>query len=386
MQAVMMSREVEAARDEERQVVHRKLCTVAERRQQLDAEEAELLVLAEEIQIWRAFGCGSFLEYLERYCRHTPRAAKERVRLAERLQQLPLVAEAFRTHAISYSTARELARVASAETEQEWLEAASTLRPPAVEQLVAEHEYGDRPSDPPRLDGEVTLVLTVKRSTAALFRQTTSALTDERGEPGGERISDDDALVTLCRRAFAAAEPAVTPPAHQLTISTCRACRQVTAEAGGLAVPVGAAMLDRARCDADDLGDVEADTRVRVTSTVSKRLRRQIFARDQHRCQVPGCRATRNLDLHHIEFQQHGGRHLASNVLLLCSGHHQQLHEGALSIRGKAPDKLVIEWRAEAAVHVDPVGLDDSPEQPRSSPSLPGPARHWNAEPVGDAR
>jgi len=38
------------------------------------------------------------------------------------------------------------------------------------------------------------------------------------------------------------------------------------------------------------------------------------------------------------------------NITTLCSGHHHQLHDGALEIRGKAPDALVFTWRARDAV------------------------------------
>ena len=57
----------------------------------------------------------------------------------------------------------------------------------------------------------------------------------------------------------------------------------------------------------------------RVTATVSPALRRRVFARDHYRCVVPGCRSARNLDVHHVVFQSHGGRHDEWNLCLLCS-------------------------------------------------------------------
>jgi len=42
---------------------------------------------------------------------------------------------------------------------------------------------------------------------------------------------------------------------------------------------------------------------------VTPRLREQVFARDHHRCTVPGCRSARNLDIHHIVPQAQGGTH-----------------------------------------------------------------------------
>jgi hypothetical protein len=49
-------------------------------------------------------------------------------------------------------------------------------------------------------------------------------------------------------------------------------------------------------------------------------MRRQIFARDHHRCTVPGCRSARNLDLHHVEYQRDGGTHDLRRVQIFCDG------------------------------------------------------------------
>jgi 5-methylcytosine-specific restriction endonuclease McrA len=58
---------------------------------------------------------------------------------------------------------------------------------------------------------------------------------------------------------------------------------------------------------------------------------------------VPGCGACRFIDVHHIRHREHGGAHELANLVLLCSGHHKQLHDGIIEIRGRAPDALVFE-------------------------------------------
>src|SRR5919109_1141224 len=63
----------------------RKLRGIAARRAALDAEEAYLLRLAEELKLWRAFGYGSALEYMERALGYKPRTAVERLRVAKTL-------------------------------------------------------------------------------------------------------------------------------------------------------------------------------------------------------------------------------------------------------------------------------------------------------------
>jgi hypothetical protein len=74
---------------------------------------------------------------------------------------------------------------------------------------------------------------------------------------------------------------------------------------------------------------------------------------------VPGCRSARNLDLHHIDHQRDGGGHALSNLSVVCSGHHQQLHEGALKISGQAPHALVFTWRDAPQAECAPSGAVD---------------------------
>ncbi len=44
-----------------------------------------------------------------------------------------------------------------------------------------------------------------------------------------------------------------------------------------------------------------------VSRTIPPAVRRAVLVRDDGKCQVPGCRNHRYLDLHHIEHRQHGG-------------------------------------------------------------------------------
>jgi hypothetical protein len=78
--------------------------------------------------------------------------------------------------------------------------------------------------------------------------------------------------------------------------------------------------------------------------------------RDRKRCTVPGCRATRHIDVHHIEPQHLGGGHEKENLTLLCSGHHRALHEGLLIITGRAPD-LSFVWTS-GVIEADAADVD----------------------------
>ena len=159
------------------------------------------------------------------------------------------------------------------------------------------------------------------------------------------------------------AAPAPTPhvgrPPYQIAITTCDGCRRAWQDAGGRSYPVSAAVLAQAACDADLVGRVDVQTPTRITRTIPPATRRLIVRRDRGRCVVPGCRAARHLEIHHVVPRATGGRHDPAQMCLLCSAHHQALHAGRLAITGRAPDFVVRRISPDEASRVsdDPSGL-----------------------------
>ncbi|HTE53172.1 MAG TPA: HNH endonuclease signature motif containing protein, partial [Kofleriaceae bacterium] len=92
-----------------------------------------------------------------------------------------------------------------------------------------------------------------------------------------------------------------------------------------------------------------------ASQSIPPRIRREVWRRDHGRCQVPGCRAARFLEVHHIVPRALGGPHEPGNLLVMCSAHHARVHDGALRLSGTAPDRLVFQ-RADGA----PYGLEVS--------------------------
>jgi hypothetical protein len=129
-------------------LVHAELVSIAVQRDRLQVRQARLLVLAEQLEIWRQFDCAHIYEYLERYCDLHPRTAREYVRVARALAALPLMRAKLEAEEIRYSTARELTRIAMPETEAEWLQKVEGMTAREVEEEVAGRERGDRPHDP----------------------------------------------------------------------------------------------------------------------------------------------------------------------------------------------------------------------------------------------
>jgi hypothetical protein len=321
-------------------VLDRRLREYARHRSALDAAESFDLVRAEELRIYVVFGFVTLYEYMERVLGYRPHTARERMRVARALVALPETSAALARGTLTYSAVRELTRVATAETESEWLAAAEGLVTGQIESLVADHRPGDRPEDPIEPDVRPRVMrLELPPEVYALWRQARMILAEERGV----ELSDADVVEALCRAVIAPGSGA-EGPAHQIAYQQWPDCRRATQNGAGREIAVSDDIFERASCDATDLGSLDAVRPERATARVTSRVRDQVFARDHHRCAAPGCRSARNLEVHHIVEQARGGGHELSNLCLLCSGHHAALHAGLLSMRGEAPYDIQFCW------------------------------------------
>jgi hypothetical protein len=115
------------------------------------------------------------------------------------------------------------------------------------------------------------------------------------------------------------AAPEVAP--YTVVLEQCPDCERAALVTAGGSRPVPAdtaeAMIENARV-------LEHG---RMRHTVPPARRRAVLARDRHRCRMPGCGATRFLEIHHIVPRRHGGSHAASNLVTLCSRCHRAVHD-----------------------------------------------------------
>jgi hypothetical protein len=116
---------------------------------------------------------------------------------------------------------RELSRVATAETERAWIDAAQGRTVRQIEKLVLGHARGDRPSDVPLASARRHILrFDVAAETLATFREAMKKLRQD----SGERLDDDDALLLMARHVLggsasdnpgrASYQMAVTYPLH----------------------------------------------------------------------------------------------------------------------------------------------------------------------------
>jgi hypothetical protein len=324
------------------QDIDRALRSIADRQRALDAEEAVLLCAVVGREIWRQLGKASLLEYLEDVLGYGPKAAHERVRVALALDELPALAEALASGEQSYSAIKELTRVATAKTQAEWIAAARGKNVRQIEELVAGRRRGDHPTDAPVPDLKPQVVrFEITTATHARLRHAQQVLAEENG---GQL--DDDALIAAMCDAILDGDASADDGGrarYQILTTVCTACDQAWQHGGGRDLPVSATDLAIAECDAQRVGsDREPGTAVQ---DVTPKVRRFVMLRDRKRCTVPGCRAARHIDVHHIVPQYLGGGHEPENLTLLCSGHHRALHDGHLIITGRAPSLSVL-WKS----------------------------------------
>jgi hypothetical protein len=124
---------------------------------------------------------------------------------------------------------------------------------------------------------------------------------------------------------------------YQIAILVCEGCGRGWQEGGGKRIPISAADLARAECDAQRIGSLDGDP-ANATQDIPPKTRRFVWRRDGDRCTVPGCRSSSFLEVHHIVHRENGGGHEPDNLTLLCGGHHDAHHKGRLVIRGRAPE------------------------------------------------
>jgi 5-methylcytosine-specific restriction endonuclease McrA len=326
---------------------HEALSRLATERAAADAEEGRRLLAALRSAAHVHLGYGSFGDYVERLFGYKPRSTQEKLRVAEALEELPAVAQALETGELNWSAARELTRVAVAETEREWLDVARGKTVHQLEALVAGKSPGDGPSSESQPEARRhVLRFEVAPETLALFREAMNKL-----RRGGTPLDDDSALMLMARHVLGG--PGDEGRAsYQIALSVCPECSSGRQQASGELVPVGAEVVAMADCDGQHLGLIappvanrgsvanegpvanDAHTGARAKQSVAPATRRAVLRRDHQHCLVPGCRNALFLDLHHIEPRSEGGGNEADNLVTLCCVHHRAAHRGELLVTG----------------------------------------------------
>ncbi len=321
-------------------------------------------------------GACTTAQWLAWRCAMSQRTAREHVRVARALEELPLIEEAFASGELSYAKVRALTRVATAETEAELLELARSLTACQLDRAVACYRrvsaaeaknlqatafFGYRWEE----DGVLYFQGRLAPEDGALLLRALEAGRDamrerenewdeerrqriERGPAGPHepryRPSNADALVAMADAALSASTPSHSnPERYQVVIHVERDAPPSIENGPSIATET----VERIACDSSVIRLLEQDGEPvsigRKTRVVPSAMRRALGARDNG-CRFPGCENRRFVDAHHITHWARGGETRLDNLVLLCRRHHQLVHEHGYSVERLVDGDLLFRY------------------------------------------
>lgn len=395
-----------------------KICSSAGRIAVATSALLALLLEFDRRNGWAQYGLKSCAHWLAWACSMSPAAAREHMRIARKLDALPLVRAEFAQGVLSYSKVRAMTRVSDRIDEQTLLNLAIIQTASQLERTVRGFRKADgegrsqQRSRRARVywddDGMLVFSARLPADEGALvmaaietFNQepaTGSAARDlqaadaDRMDIDFQRMSVADSVVAICASALqsgggdssgddrnlvvihvdsatlstqaemAAQALEITP---NLTPTVDQAICQL-ADGPGL----DTAATQRISCDAGVLAMIKGTGKGvldvgRRTRKISPPLRRALRLRDGG-CRFPGCHRRSHLEAHHIKHWSRGGATDRDNLLLLCRFHHMAVHEGGFQIEAvpqKGGELSVTFRRPDGAVvpNVRPLSPEGAP-------------------------
>jgi hypothetical protein len=347
----------------------------------LYAAEYQLLVKIREFDengYWGGPGLMSCAHWLNFKCGMGMNAARERVRVARALAELPKISAAFETGTVSYSKVRAMTRAATPENEDFLLNIARHGTAYHVETLVRKYRRVQMQSDVDTAnaihvtremtyywDDDGALVfhgrLPAEQGAVVLkalemhmeknVQETSEQGVDPEGALSAETSGTDVSAETseepeprspvAARRADALAEIAETymnsGPVANSTADRYQVVVHVGEEMAHVedGPDVSAETSRRIGCDCSVLRVHESEEGEplsigRRSRLVPPAIRRALRLRDDG-CRFPGCTRKHFLDAHHIEHWSEGGETRLDNLVQLCRQHHRLVHEGGFS-------------------------------------------------------
>jgi hypothetical protein len=294
---------------------------------------------------WADAGLRSCAEWIAWRCALTPRSAREHVRVARGLRELPLTHATFASGELSYAKVRALTRVATPANEQELLGLARACTASQLERVVRAYrrvtvEEAREQQEEAHLsvfwgpDGSLEIHGRLAPEDGALVLRALESARDSlwRGsaEPRPARqASNAEALVAIADAALEH-EGGRRPGGerYQVVIHADEAALSHNGD-GGCELDDGSALAPetarRLGCDASVVRDG------RKSRTIPPALRRALHTRDGG-CRFPGCENRRFVDAHHVHHWARGGETTLSNLVLLCRRHHRAVHEGGYRV------------------------------------------------------
>lgn len=361
----------------------------------LSAAEARWLVWLGEYDHrggWRHWGVRSAAHWVSWRCSISLHAAREKVRVANALRDLPRLTRAFCEGRVSFSKVRAVTRVATSHDEDMWLRLAGSATASELERIVAGQrriDAGDASTafwgrqvtrrslgdgrtriqiDAPDDAAEIVWAALDLRSEAIIDDAVSTTAGTEAAErprrPRSEVIAERggiaavrlDAIVAIAADAVAAVpDPGDRDRNHGLghlhllaeldadadDVPAGTLDLAVTLNDKGLAGPVAQRwMCDIAVSAIAETADGVCVGETDKVRTPNRAMRRRLLRRARHRCEAPGCEAAHRLQAHHIIHWIRGGPTEDHNLVILCDFHHHLVHDAGWTIEGDPDDGI----------------------------------------------
>lgn len=329
---------------------------------------------------WSGPGLNSCAHWLNWKCGINLGAAREKVRVAHALKDLPRISEVFRQGEVSYSKVRAMTRVATEKNEDYLLQIARHGTAAHVERLVRNYRKVKRIEALERdnerhavraldwyFDDDDCLMLKGRFTPeqGIVIKKVLELIVDEdfeeqkdvsaetsvdeietRSEPISQRRAD--ALVRMAEGYLSKSGAVNSGDRYLVHVHT----DMETLKADGAGAEseidegrnVSAETSRRLSCDAGVvhwLENKEGETLSvgRKTRTIPPAIRRALKRRDKG-CRFPGCTCNRFVDAHHIAHWADGGETSVDNLVLLCRRHHRLVHEEGFGVHSKADGQV----------------------------------------------
>ncbi|MHC4858791.1 MAG: hypothetical protein ACYTDY_01720 [Planctomycetota bacterium] len=349
-------------------------------------------------QVHRGEGFSRFKDYAERRFGIPGKLADLFSFVGRHLERLPKTRAAMESGELTYTKAREFVKLATVETEEEWIEFAKGATNRQLERRARRARSGTE-EDTTRVVSRLTPpeVQAVRMARESLMKELDRA------------VPEDKVLPELAETVLAGGPPPSgtaprRPPGPYLTINLCPRCMHTHVPVPGenLRVPVEdwfAALRDGAEV-VDLLSEVLCDcpdarhrrdlcSRSRPTEGPAPRsrhvpasVRRRIEARDGFRCRTPGCGNPVPLEAGHLKPFRDGAPMSERFLCQQCATCNDLIENGRLRVAGEAPferyhlaDETFLGYGFDPDPHVgksgDPPDPPDAPDPPDPAPGEP---------------
>lgn len=270
------------------------------------------------------------------------------LRIGRKLTELPVLRAAMAEQRVSWTAAREVVKIATPETEAGWVARAEDWTGRQLRAAVLSAGPGedapdreDRPANPPVVY-RFELSAEDAEQVAKALAMVRLAAPDEAGE-----LTDGEALLHMAEMVLAGPSEAHAVPAERIrkVIRVCATCEHTELAGTRPDETVNVSSQTRAIADCDsEVVDLRPGADGRMHHTVTPRIRRIVFDRDDYRCRIPGCTNRWHIDVHHVVHRADGGDHSVDNLHLACSGCHARIHRGQLHVESDGHGGFCFDW------------------------------------------